>query len=227
MSNYLPKPGTIEICPSILSADFAHLADHVAQVANEIRILHLDVMDGHFVPNLTFGPVLVKWLRGCFPKLFFDAHLMITDAPQYAPQFVKAGADGITFHLEAVNDPHAMIRQIRQLNVAAGVSIKPGTPVQALSPIIADVDMVLLMSVEPGFGGQGFLPQSIERCRELKKMLRKDQWLQVDGGIDPTTTPLITAAGADMLVAGSAVFGRPDPAAACRTIRDAARSYQP
>lgn len=208
------------MAPSILSADFSRLADHVRQIAGLVRILHLDIMDGHFVPNLTIGPVVVKKLRSHF-ELFFDVHLMITDPATYAPEFIQAGADGITFHLEAVRDPAAIIRQLRQLEVAVGVSIKPGTPVEALKPIVGDVDMVLLMTVEPGFGGQSFLPESPARCRQLRSMLRADQRLQVDGGIDLKTTPMITAAGADTLVAGNAIFAQADPAAAVRALQHA------
>jgi ribulose-phosphate 3-epimerase len=218
----LPPTGTIEIAPSILSADFSRLSSHIAEIEDHIKILHLDVMDGHFVPNITFGPVLVKWLRP-HSKLFFDTHLMISDAPKYAPEFVKAGSDGITFHLEAVPNAQDMIKQLRDLGCAVGVSIKPKTPVTALEPIIADVDMVLLMSVEPGFGGQSYIPESTERCAKIKKMLRPDQRLEVDGGIDVNTAPIITAAGADTLVAGSAVFFQPDPVGAIHAILDSTK----
>jgi ribulose-phosphate 3-epimerase len=218
----LPPAGTVEVAPSILSADFARLGEHIAQVAPMVRLLHLDIMDGHFVPNLTIGPPVVKKLRPHF-ELFFDTHLMITDPLKYAPEFVRAGSDGITFHLETEDDPRATVRALRKLGIAVGVSIKPGTPVAALAPVIADVDMVLLMTVEPGFGGQAFLPESPARCAQLRQMLRPDQRLEVDGGIDPATTPIIVKAGADTLVAGNAVFGAPDPAAAVRAILHAAR----
>lgn len=217
----LPPQPSIEISPSILSADFARLAEHVAKIAPQVKMLHIDVMDGHFVPNITIGPVVVKSLRKA-SDLFFDTHLMISDAPKYAPEFVKAGADGITFHLEAVDDPKAMIAQLRQLGVAVGVSIKPKTPVAELAPIIADVDMVLLMTVEPGFGGQSFLPESPDRCRELRQMLRPDQRLEVDGGIDASTAGIIVAAGADTLVAGNAIFGQDDEVEALEAISRAA-----
>jgi len=131
----LPASGSIEIAPSILSADFSRLADHVRTVENDVKILHIDIMDGHFVPNITIGPVVVKWLRP-HSNLFFDTHLMISDAPKYAPEYVKAGSDLITFHLEAVSDHKAMIRQSRDLGVQVGVSIKPKTPVKMLEPII-------------------------------------------------------------------------------------------
>jgi len=217
----LPPTGTIEIAPSILSADFSRLADHVRQVENEVKILHIDIMDGHFVPNITIGPVVVKWLRP-HSNLFFDTHLMISDAGTYAPQYVKAGSDLITFHLEAVPDANAMVRQIRDLGAQVGVSIKPKTPVKLLEPIIGRVDMVLLMTVEPGFGGQSFIPESLDRCRQLRNMLRSDQRLEVDGGINVDTASKIVDAGADTLVAGNAVFAHKDPPQAIRQILQAA-----
>ena len=215
----LPPTGTIEVAPSILSADFSSLAADIARVEPEVNMLHVDVMDGHFVPNITIGPLVVKAIRP-HSDLFFDVHLMISDPVKYSTEYVKAGANGITFHLEAVDDAAAVIKHIRSLDAAVGVSIKPGTPVSDLKPIIADVDMVLLMTVEPGFGGQSFMPESIDRCKELKAMLRDDQRLEVDGGIYPgTTAPQIIAAGADTLVAGNAVFGSDDPVAAIKGLQ--------
>ncbi len=209
------------MAPSILSADFSRLGEHIREVVGEAGLLHLDIMDGHFVPNITIGPVVVKKIRQVC-DLFFDTHLMISDPATYAPQFVQAGSDGITFHLEAVAEPKALIRQLRDLGVSVGVSIKPGTPVGELDSIIELVDMVLLMTVEPGFGGQSFLPESPQRCRELRGMLREDQRLEVDGGIDVETAPVIVEAGADTLVAGNAIFGQEAPAEAARAIRQAA-----
>ena len=219
----LPPAGTIEIAPSILSADFGRLAEHIKEVSDQARILHIDVMDGNFVPNITVGPVVVKKLRP-YSDLFFDTHLMINNAAKYAPDFCAAGSDGITFHLEAVTDPQAIIKQLRELGVSVGVSIKPKTPIEKLKDIIGAVDMVLLMTVEPGFGGQSFLPDSPQRCRQLKEMLRPDQRLEVDGGIDATTAPVIVQAGADTLVAGNAIFGQKDASAAMRAIRTACGS---
>ncbi len=213
----LPATGTIEIAPSILSADFSRLSEHIAEVQGCIKILHLDIMDGHFVPNISFGPGIVKMIRP-HTDLFFDVHLMISDPIKYSHEFVKAGSDGITFHLEAVDNASKVIKVLRDLGVAVGVSIKPKTPVESLEAIIEDVDMVLLMSVEPGFGGQSFIYESVERCRAIKAMLKEDQRLEIDGGIDPVTAPLITAAGADTLVAGSAVFAQKDPVAAINNI---------
>lgn len=219
----LPPAGTIQVAPSILSADFARLAEDIGRVIDLVKMIHIDVMDGHFVPNITIGPVVVKKLRPHF-DVFFDTHLMISDAAQYAPVFAEAGSDGITFHLEAVSDPKVIFKQLRRLNVCVGISIKPKTPVKSLEPVIELVDMVLLMSVEPGFGGQNFMPDSIQRCRELKKMLRPDQRLEVDGGIGPATAGLITRAGADTLVAGNAIFAQNDPAAAAQAIYNAAQA---
>ncbi len=220
MTIQLPPTGTIEVAPSILSADFANLGRDVALVEPAVNMLHIDVMDGHFVPNITIGPLVVKALRP-HSKLFFDVHLMISDAPRYAPEYVKAGADGITFHLEAVADPAGFIADMRKLGVSVGVTVKPGTPVELLRAVVADVDMVLLMAVEPGFGGQKFMPESIDRCRAIKAMLRPDQRLEVDGGIYPGSTgPSIIAAGADTLVAGNAIFASPDPLAAIKLLSE-------
>jgi len=221
----LPPTGTIQVAPSILSADFARLADDIACVEPHVQILHVDIMDGHFVPNLTIGPVVVEKVRPR-SRLFFDVHLMITDPGRYAPAFARAGADGITFHLETVAPERVseLIGQLRDLDLAVGVSIKPQTPVSALEPILDLVDMVLLMTIEPGFGGQAFMPESLPRCRQLKEMLGPDQRLEVDGGINPQTTPLIVNAGADTLVAGSAVFNHPDPPSVIRAILAAAET---
>ncbi len=217
----LPPTGTVEVAPSILSADFSSLSEHISQIESCVNILHIDVMDGHFVPNISFGPVVIKKIRP-HSKLFFDTHLMISEPAKYADEFVKAGSDNITFHLEAVSDPAEVIKVIRDLGVSVGISIKPKTPVESLESVIADVDMVLLMTVEPGFGGQSFIPESVERCQQLKKMLRPDQRLEVDGGIDCDTAPKIVAAGADTLVAGSAVFAQKEPAKAVQDIQKAA-----
>ncbi len=213
----LPPTGTVEMAPSILSADFSRLSQHIALVENSVKILHLDIMDGHFVPNITIGPMVVKCLRS-HSNLFFDVHLMISDPAKYGPEYIKAGADGITFHLEAVTNPNDVINQLRDLEVSVGISIKPATPVKTLEPVIADVDMVLLMTVEPGFGGQSFLQESPKRCAKLRKMLRDDQRLEVDGGIYPDTAAVITQAGADTLVAGNAIFGQDNPDQAIKDI---------
>ncbi len=211
------------IAPSILSADLARLGEEVAKVGRGgVEILHFDVMDGHFVPNISFGVPVMATLRKV-SRLFFDTHLMITDPLKYAEPFVKAGADSLTFHIEACPEPLQVIEHIRSLGVNVGVSLNPGTEAAALGPIIGAVDLVLVMSVWPGFGGQSFIETSLDKLRELRGMLRPDQRLEVDGGIDATTIAAAAAAGADTLAAGSAVFGQPDPGAACLELARVAR----
>ena len=221
----LPPTGTIEVVPSILSADFTRLGEQVAAIEPHSRMLHLDVMDGHFVPNISFGPMVVAQLRRN-SNLFFDTHLMIADPLKYADKFAQAGSDHITFHLEADSDPKEVIAQLRKLNVSVGISIKPATPVEDLEKIVEDVDMVLLMTVEPGFGGQSFLPDSCQRCEEVRKLLRDDQRLEVDGGIDMHTAPMVVSAGADTLVAGEAIFGQAGPVRAMQALQQTCLNSQ-
>ena len=213
----------IWIAPSLLSADFAHLAEQIQLVAQAgANLVHLDVMDGHFVPNLTIGSPVVQSIRSV-TKLPFDAHLMITDPLKYAPRFAQAGVDNITFHAEAVPDAKATARQIASLGVSVGVSINPETPAETIFDVLEMVDLVLIMSVHPGFGGQKFMPEVLEKVRALRQRMRADQWLQIDGGIDQTTIGQAAAAGASCFVAGVAVFRADDPPTAIRDMKVAAQ----
>ena len=206
------------ISPSILSADFCRLADECRLVLEAgAQMLHFDVMDGHFVPNISFGvPVLASLHKG-IPSAFFDVHLMISHPLAYVEPFAKAGADLINFHIEAEDDPAAVLAAIRAAGRKTGMTIKPGTPVEALYPWLDRLDLVLVMSVEPGFGGQKFMPAALDKLAALKARRQEKGLaflLEVDGGVNAETAPPCAAAGADVLVAGSAVFAAADPAAA-------------
>jgi len=212
----------IRIAPSLLAADFAQLGDQLALVENGgADLLHLDVMDGHFVPNISFGPCVIESLRA-HSKLFFDAHLMIDQPQRYAEAFVKAGCDHITFHIEATDKPQEVIESIRTLGASVGICINPTTPVSAIESVISDVDMVLVMSVWPGFGGQAFIPDVLASVRHVKSLLGSHQRLEIDGGIDGHTIAAAAGAGVDTFVAGSAIFRAPDPVAAMNDLRSLA-----
>ena len=211
-----------QLSASILAADFARLEQDCRRVlAAGADMLHFDVMDGHFVPNISFGVPVLKSLHAALPEAFYDVHLMISHPLQYTEVFAKAGADLITFHLESEDDPGAVIDAIHAAGCKAGLSVKPGTPAGAVLPYLSRLELVLVMSVEPGFGGQKFMPSALDKLRWLKA--EKDRrglkfLLEVDGGVDAATAPQCVAAGADVLVAGSAIFGAADPAAAVRAM---------
>ena len=224
MGRQLPKAGTVEIVPSILSADFANLASEIAEVtAQGIGVVHVDVMDGHFVPNLTIGPPVVKWIRRCTDAVL-DTHLMMTDPQTYAPEFIKAGSDHITFHIETVEDAPGFIGQLRDLGVTVGVTLNPDTPVETIESVAPLCDMVLVMTVYPGFGGQSFIDAAAAKCRRVREIVGPDVRIEVDGGIDQTTAGRAQQYGADTFVAGHAIFGQPDRAAAIAAIRQAIQS---
>jgi len=217
----LPKAGTIEIAPSILDADLARLADEVALIESAgVNMVHLDVMDGHFVPNITIGPPVVAKLRK-YSNLTFDAHLMISEPAKYAESFVQAGANHITFHIEAADQPEKLIDRLRELGCTAGICLNPDTPVEAIETVAPLCDMVLVMTVHPGFGGQKFMPEAAKKVIKLREMVGPDIRIEVDGGIDPQTTPTVVSYGADTLVVGNAIFSKSDRVAAINAIRAA------
>src|SRR5690349_18895326 len=195
-----------KIAPSILAADFAHLADEVAKVTPECDLLHVDVMDGHFVPNISIGPAVVRALRP-HAKTPLDVHLMIAPCDPYLEAFAKAGSDIITVHVESGPHVHRSLQAIRALGKKAGVTLNPGTPESTIEHVIDLVDLILVMSVNPGFGGQTFIPAAAEKVARLRALAGgRPIDIEVDGGITPETAPVVTRAGANVLVAGSAVF---------------------
>ncbi len=221
---------SVRLAPSILASDFAALADQVAAAERGgADLIHVDVMDGHFVPNLTVGPPLVKSLRRV-AHVPLDVHLMITDPDRFAEAFVEAGASMVTVHVEALPHLNRTVSFIKELGVKAGVAINPATPVVALEEIAPDVDYVLVMSVNPGFGGQAFLPRSESKVRSVRSLLDlagNPAPVEIDGGIDLDTVERVVRAGAEILVAGSAVFHAPDITAAARELREKAeRAWQ-
>jgi ribulose-phosphate 3-epimerase len=211
------------IAPSILSANFAALAEDIKDAERAgADWIHIDVMDGHFVPNLTFGPLVVSAVRP-FTKLTFDVHLMIERPDAYIPAFIEAGADRITVHAEACTHLHRVVHMIKEAGLPAGVALNPATPLAAVEHVLDDLDLVLIMTVNPGFGGQKFIPGSLAKLRALRSALGARGLggihVQVDGGINAETSRLVQEAGADVLVAGSAVFGETDRAAAIAALR--------
>ena len=214
----------VAIAPSVLSADFTRLAAEIADVvAGGADLLHLDVMDGHFVDNISFGPPVIKSIRKA-TTAFLETHLMISDPLRYAEAFVKAGSQRIYFHVEAAPDPRPVVRELRRLGVEVGLTLNPATPLERVVPYLGDVDKILVMSVVPGFGGQAFMPEVLSKVRALRLEHRFDRDIEMDGGIAEATIGPAAAAGANLFVAGTSVFGAPSRAAAIRSLRAAAES---
>lgn len=215
----------VQVAPSILSADLGHLADELGTIGGA-GYVHFDAMDGHFVPNLTFGPGVLSAVKAA-TQTPVDAHLMISNPDQMVPEYLAAGADIVTFHYEATAHANRLANLIREKGAKAGIAINPATPVSVLDAIIEDVDLVLVMTVNPGFGGQKFIPGSLRKIRQVKAMCDErhvNPIIEVDGGISPVNAADVCAAGARLLVAGSAVFGKADRASAIREITEAGES---
>jgi ribulose-phosphate 3-epimerase len=217
----------LKIAPSILSADFSRLKDEIQAVeAAGADWLHVDVMDGHFVPNITIGPVVVEWVRKV-TKIPVDVHLMITDPDKYGPEFIKAGADWVSIHPDTCPDPHATLHNIRALGARASVAVNPDVPLARVESCFPDADMILVMSVFPGFGGQAFIPDVLPKISELRRLIDQRKLpllIEVDGGIKTDNIDLVVHAGAEVIVSGSGIFKTGDYAATIREMRRTARA---
>jgi ribulose-phosphate 3-epimerase len=216
-------PAGALIAPSLLASDFCRVGEQIDQVAAAgAEVHHVDIMDGHFVPNLSMGPSFVKSVRS-YTDLPLDVHLMLNDPATYIEHFADAGADTITFHVEADADHHGLVARLRELGLGAGITLRPGTPADAVRRLAGEVDLVLVMTVEPGYGGQEFMDNMLEKIAAVRGMLNDAQRVEVDGGINPRTAALCSARGADVFVAGTDVLGSVDIAGAVGALRRAVR----